>query len=154
MIEIQLEQDEAALTQAQCELIRAVVESCLLSEGIFAAEVSITITGDEQIRALNLRYRGVDKPTDVLSFPQYASGEIPPNCPCLGDIVISLPRTNAQARAHGHPHERELGFLTAHGLLHLLGHNHDSRDAELIMLEKQESILTKLGLKRISKDGV
>ncbi|MDY6053519.1 MAG: rRNA maturation RNase YbeY, partial [Anaerovibrio sp.] len=90
------------------------------------SEVSITLTNDEYIHKLNLEYRGLDRPTDVLSFafvdsqePEVAGGM---ETEILGDIIISVERAYAQAQEYGHSLERELSFLTVHGMLHLLGY--------------------------------
>jgi len=128
-------------------LITQVLVQGLSDEGIHAEEVSVVITSDEGIKRLNHRHRGLDKPTDVLSFPLY-DGDIPPNAQCLGDIVISLPRAQAQADEFGHSQSRELAFLAAHGLFHLLGYDHQDQSSEQIMITKQEALLAKLGLPR------
>ncbi|PDO10283.1 MAG: rRNA maturation RNase YbeY [Candidatus Reconcilbacillus cellulovorans] len=126
------------------------------AEGYTRGEVSLTLTDDEQIRRLNREYRGVDRPTDVLSFPLMDpeeaaedgsdDGDGPP--PHFGDIVISVPRAIEQAREYGHSVERELGFLFVHGLLHLFGYDHDTEASERDMFARQEAVLTKAGLFR------
>ncbi|MDR0405472.1 MAG: rRNA maturation RNase YbeY, partial [Clostridiales bacterium] len=108
-------------------------------------DVSVLITDDAAIHALNLRYRSKDAPTDVLSFPLYdddgnLDGE------ALGDIVISLERAQEQARLYGHTLERETAFLTAHAMLHLMGYDHEEDETE--MFAKQEEILRGLHLPR------
>lgn len=113
------------------------------------AEVSVTLTDNENIHALNLEYRDVDRPTDVLSFPTFdeepdGEGYIP-----LGDIVISLERAGSQAAEYEHSFEREVAFLCVHSVLHLLGYDHElSPEAEKEMFGKQEEILKKMGLTR------
>jgi len=103
-------------------------------------EVSVTLVCDDEIRELNREYRGIDKSTDVLSFEM--GGEL------LGDIIISLPTAIRQAEEYNHSAEREIAFLTVHGLLHLLGYDHMNKKDEKVMLEKQEEILNKLGITR------
>ena len=111
------------------------------------AEVSLTLVSDEEIRALNLQYRKINCPTDVLSFPM---GESNPgtNAIMLGDIVISAETAVLQAEMYGHSAKRELAFLTVHGMLHLLGYDHMNKSDEDIMFAKQEQILQKLGIIR------
>ena len=116
-------------------------------------EVSVTFTSDEGIRELNKRFRGKDTPTDVLSFPLFDyEGETdePPIDELannLGDIVISLERAMAQANEYGHSFEREVAFLTAHSMLHLLGYDHERSEAEdADMRARQNAIMEALGL--------
>ncbi len=115
-------------------------------------EVSITFVDDEAIQDLNRDHRGLARPTDVLSFSQLEGDEMP-DLPegeplPLGDIVISLERCLSQAADYGHSFERELGFLTAHGMLHLLGWDHPTAEEEAAMMAKTEEILGGLGLTR------
>lgn len=120
-------------------------------------EVYITLTDNEGIRQLNREQRGIDKPTDVLSFPllDYSdgkplieAGDIDPDSGmvCLGDIIISVEKALEQADEYGHSREREFAFLAVHGTLHLLGYDHESKDDESIMFSMQESILDEMGL--------
>ena len=116
-------------------------------------EVSVTFVDDEQIHELNKKYRDIDRPTDVLSFPLGENGKYDKNpetgANLLGDIVISLERAVAQANMYGHSLNREIGFLTVHSMLHLLGYDHEKGGIELVrMREKEEAVLTQLGLKR------
>lgn len=139
-------------------VVRA-IETALERHELAAAEVSLTIVGDQEIRALNNEYRGIDRPTDVLSFPLYEPEEIPPlrsreagagkGPPLLlGDVVISLPRAREQADAFGHSLERELCFLAVHGVLHLLGYDHGEPGEERRMREETEAVLAAQGLAR------
>lgn len=108
------------------------------------AEVTILLTGDEHIQELNRKFREIDEPTDVLSFP--ADFVDPDNEKSyLGDIIISLPRTRAQAAAGGHPIEDELKLLTVHGMLHLLGYDHTGEEDKQQMWAAQREILDQLG---------
>lgn len=111
-------------------------------------EVSLLLVDDEKMAELNRRYRGVDGPTDVLSFPMLEGEEISGAGEefLLGDIVISAPRALAQAEMYGHSLERELAFLTAHGMLHLLGYDHQTPDDEAEMRQRQREILARVGL--------
>ncbi|HHY14724.1 MAG TPA: rRNA maturation RNase YbeY [Firmicutes bacterium] len=109
-------------------------------------EVSVSFVDDRAIRALNKQYRGLNEPTDVLSFPQ---DELPPGLPqILGDIVISLERAEEQAGEYGHRPEREVVYLAVHGLLHLLGYDHETEEGQNIMRAKEEQVLAALDLGR------
>ncbi len=135
-------------------LVRKCCHAVLEEEGFDGlAEVSATFTDDERIRQLNKTYRYIDKSTDVLSFPLGENGVYDINhdtgAKMLGDIVISVPHATAQAEEYGHSLEREIGFLTVHSMLHLLGYDHVNGGIEEVrMREKEETVLTKLGLKR------
>jgi len=109
----------------------------------FAAEksASLVLTDDEEIKDLNLKFRGIDSPTDVLSFPADESDY-------LGDIFISVDRLIVQAAEYGHSPEREFAFLLVHGILHLLGYDHENEEAEREMFSKQEEILNALNYRR------
>lgn len=117
------------------------------------AEISVTFVDDERIHELNREYRNVDRSTDVLSFPLGENGvydKNPENGACLlGDIVISVETAVRQAENYGHSLQREIGFLTVHSMLHLLGYDHVNGGIEEVrMREKEEHVLTELGLKR------
>jgi len=114
-------------------IIRVVERTAAFAGCADDTEVSVSIVGNEEMRSLNREYREIDAPTDVLSFPQ--DGAV------LGDIVISLEKAVEQAKEYGHGIERELGFLTAHGMLHLLGYDHEDEDSEREMFAAQEEIL-------------
>jgi probable rRNA maturation factor len=105
-------------------------------------EISVIFLPSEEIRRINNEFRGVDKETDVLSFPGFAGS------PALGDIVICLETAERQAREYGHSLERELAFLAVHGLLHLLGYDHDTPQNEEAMCAAQEEILKNVGVGR------
>lgn len=131
------------------EIVRGAVSRTLETIGGLAdAEVSVVLADDAAVHALNRQYRGVDRPTDVLSFSQREGEGADPNDPILGDIVISLDRVAAQAADYGHSFDRELGFLTVHGVLHLLGWDHQQPDEEQRMMAKTEEILGGIGLPR------
>jgi probable rRNA maturation factor len=117
-----------------------------------SGEVSVSFVSDDEIHELNRTYRGVDRPTDVLSFALREGEEDFPvpdeGAELLGDIVISIPTAVRQAREYGHSVEREVGFLLVHGFLHLLGYDHQDEDSEREMFGLQEEVLQKLGLTR------
>lgn len=113
-----------------------------------AAEVSVALVDDFQIHVLNRKYRQVDCPTDVLSFP---SGEAPvaEEAPALlGDVVISLERASRQTAEYGHSPEREVCYLVAHGILHLLGFDHERGDEQAVMRDLEEAALARVALPR------
>lgn len=117
-------------------------------------EVSILFVDDRIIKEMNLLYRGIDESTDVLSFSmrEESSDEYPSvfleEDNLLGDVVISLETARRQSDEYGHSLDREIGFLTVHGILHLLGYDHINEEDAIIMRKKEEDILIQLGLKR------
>lgn len=138
--------------------VRLLVRRCCnavltLEEFEGSAEVSVTFVDDDAIQVLNKQYRDIDASTDVLSFPLGENGEYDINndtgAKMLGDIVISIPHAVDQAERYGHTLQREIGFLTVHSMLHLLGYDHVNGGIESVrMREKEETVLTQLGLKR------
>lgn len=118
-------------------------------------EVSVSFLDNDEIQKLNQQYRGKDAPTDVLSFPlgSDGNGESNPDTGArmLGDIAISIPKVYEQASQFGHSIQREFAYLTVHSMLHLLGYDHeDGGIAAVRMREKEEEVLSKLGLQRDS----
>ncbi|CDA91205.1 probable rRNA maturation factor [Firmicutes bacterium CAG:238] len=114
-------------------------------------EISVTFVDLDEIHELNKQYRGVDKPTDVLSFPQFddLEEEIPEVCEiCLGDVVICEQKAREQAEEFGHSFERELVYLFTHSVLHLLGYDHMEDDEKKAMREREEEIMKQIGLMR------
>ena len=128
------------------EGVRSAVElaanAALKHENAESRFLSVVLTTDENIHEYNREYRSVDRPTDVLSFPADEGDDLlaPPDG-FLGDIMISIPRAREQAKALGHSTEREILFLTVHGVLHLLGYDHMRPEDEQIMLPVQRSIV-------------
>lgn len=136
-------------------LIRRCCQAVLSTEGFGKdAEVSVSFVSNSEIKNLNKIYRDKDSVTDVLSFPLTGSDgseEInqETGAVLLGDIVISLETAVKQASNYGHSLEREIGFLTVHSMLHLLGYDHETSQLDQrIMREKEESVLEKLGISR------
>ena len=116
-------------------------------------EVNITFVDDEQIKQLNQTHRNIDKSTDVLSFPLGENGDYPvnpeTNFKMLGDVVISVPTAYRQASDYNHSIRRELGYLTTHSMLHLLGYDHVNGGIEATqMREKEEEVMNLVGQPR------
>jgi len=115
------------------EILRRVITECLESLGLQDSEVHVLIAGDDRLRRLNDRYLGRDRPTDVLSFPD---GDLLPSGRVLqGEVVISLDAARRQAEELGHDELRELSELTLHGVLHLVGYDHERDQGEMDDLE-------------------
>ncbi len=114
------------------------------------AEISVTFTDNAQIKVLNAQYRDKDIETDVLSFPMGENGKYDINmetgAQILGDIVISMEKAVEQSERFGHSLQREVGYLTAHSMLHLLGYDHEDNMERVRMREKEELVMEQLGL--------
>lgn len=150
------EQNDFRIPTGVRMLVRRCCTAVLVQEN-FAdpAEVSVTFVDDDEIHRLNKEYRNIDRSTDVLSFPLGENGVYDTNldtgAKMLGDIVISIPHALDQADRYGHSLQREIGFLTVHSMLHLLGYDHVNGGIESVrMREKEETVLTQMGLKRNS----
>ena len=130
------------------------ITAALAHQGVNTpCEINVLVTDDEGIRAINKAYRQIDKATDVLSFPLGVDGKYDiskeTGCALLGDVVISLETAMRQADLYGHSLEREIGFLTVHSMLHLLGYDHETSPLEARkMREKEEQVLGELGISR------
>lgn len=124
--------------------------------GVDKAAVSLTLTDDAHIHEVNRTYRGVDRATDVISFALQESDEpqVTGGIEDLGEILISVERARAQAEAYGHSFERELAFLTVHGMLHLLGYDHMEEDERLEMEAEQRAVMQALGISREAPEAV
>lgn len=135
-------------------LIRRCCNAVLQLEGFTQkSEVSVRFVDNETIHTLNAQYRNVDRETDVLSFPLGENGvydeDLTTGNLLLGDIVISAEKAFEQAELYNHSLQREIGFLTVHSMLHLLGYDHENGGIEEVrMREKEETVLTQIGLKR------
>ena len=144
----------------QCALIRRAIRTALAEEGMdLPCEISVLLTDDAGIHRTNLEMRGVDRPTDVLSFPMFeltpgehpdeldadpATGLIP-----LGDMVLSMERVAAQAKEFGHSRRRELCYLVVHSVLHLLGYDHlDEGEEKARMRRREDAVMAALGIAR------
>lgn len=152
MIYFENDQEKYPITYKLKRLMRLAAEATLAYEGYKGgAELSLTFTDNEGIRKINRKFRKIDAPTDVLSFPlfdfegeeEFSEGE----ANALGDIVISLERAYEQAEEFGHSRDREAAFLCVHSMLHLLGYDHvNNEDEELDMRRRQTAIMEMLGL--------
>lgn len=135
-------------------LIRRCCHAVLELEGFDgSAEVDVSLVDNEQIRQINNEQRHIDMTTDVLSFPLGENGKYDTDpetgAYMLGDIVISLERAAAQAQEYGHSFQREVGYLTVHSMLHLLGYDHVDGGLEAVrMREKEEAVMLSVGLPR------
>ena len=153
-VQITNRQKEVKIPSGIRLLIRRCCNAVLRTEGFSgSAEVSVSFLNNAQIRELNRDHRGKDIETDVLSFPMGENGVYDKNmetgASVLGDIVISVEKAVSQAELYGHTLQREIGFLTVHSMLHLLGYDHESGGlAAAPMREKEEEVLASLGLTR------
>lgn len=135
--------------------LRMIVRRCCnavlrLEEFKGSAEVSVTFVDNEQIKELNNKYRQKNMPTDVLSFPMGMEGNYDTDpttgAKILGDVVISMEKAEEQAKKYGHSLQREVGYLTAHSVLHLLGYDHENGGMEKVrMREKEEIVMSQMG---------
>lgn len=158
------EEGELTLPLSYVELADKIAEAVLDSEGCpYESQIELLLTMNEEIRSINQEFRGIDRPTDVLSFPMIDyeeaavfdfleeddsyfdldTGEL-----MLGNIVISKEKIVEQAEEFGHSITREYAFLIAHSMLHLLGYDHIEDEERLVMEEKQRNVLDSLGISR------
>lgn len=136
--------------QIDLEEEKKIIDFALKHEHLTNVTFDVIFVDSQKIRELNRDYRNIDRETDVISFALedgegnilFEFGRL------LGDIYICVPKMKAQAAEYGHSLNREMGFLTVHGLLHLLGYDHMTKEEEKIMFAKQEEILNAYGLKR------
>lgn len=146
--------EKLALPRGTKLLVRRCCHAVLEEEGFEDfAQISVMFVDNNVIHNINLAHRGIDRPTDVLSFPLGENGvydtDMTTGAKLIGDIVISVPKAMEQAVEYNHSVQREIGFLTVHSMLHLLGYDHECGGIEEVrMREKEETVLTKIGLKR------
>lgn len=155
MLHIDFLDETNEVQQAHIELVESLLQHAATIENIEdGTEVSVTFVTNDAIQEINRDYRDKDQPTDVISFAMEELGDgemevVIEGMPrMLGDIIISIDRTQEQAEDFGHSFERELGFLAVHGFLHLLGYDHMNEVDEKIMFGKQDEILLSYGLER------
>ena len=163
-MKLNLECDYGQPDAALQALLNSVMAACLEVEGLpDNCAACLRLTDDAHIHEINRVYRGVDRPTDVLSFPtvNYRHGtardnilllrrEFDPSLGgmLLGDIIISTERAKAQAQEYGHSYEREIGYLTAHALFHLMGYDHMQDDERAVMRQREEEAMRRVDLTR------
>lgn len=142
--------------------LRNCIQAALAAEGVrVPVEINVLVTDNEGIRVINQAYRSIDRETDVLSFPmfEFTPGKLPKDLQPyldeetgllpLGDMAISLEKTRAQAKEFGHSVKREIGYLTIHSVLHLLGYDHvDEGEMKKQMRAREEMIAAEVGLVR------
>ena len=147
--------EEGVLGEQTMELLRKAASACTDMD----VEISLSFVSLDEIHELNREYRGVDRPTDVLSFPMYGSieeleeacGGFPGSVP-LGDVVICMDKIRQQAEEFGHSQERETVYLFTHSMLHLLGFDHETEAEKRVMRAREEEIMEELGLVREETD--
>ena len=141
-----------------CKLLNEVVAATLEYENIdIPCYVSITVVEEDEIREINNEHRGIDAVTDVLSFPvvNLTDGSFDDNAGdyfegrlILGDVVLCSKRAKEQSEEFGHSYQRELGYLTCHSILHLIGYDHEADEEREVMRQKEEAVMDKINLRR------
>ena len=157
---IPITSDVPGVSDAMRAQIRRTIRTALEAQGVdFPCEIDVLVTSDDGIHEINRTMRDVDRPTDVLSFPEFelTPGQLPGQEDAdpgtgyvpLGDMAISLERVKAQAKEYGHSNRRELAYLAVHSVLHLLGYDHmDEGEQKARMRAREEAIMAVLGLER------
>lgn len=140
------------------EIIKKVLLQCFKEEGLENAKllITITLTVPEKIQEINNQYRGIDRATDVLSFPMFEKEELEQKIAkkdflqedILGDIIISIPKVEEQAKEYGHSFEREFSYMLVHGFYHLMGYDHIQEADKVKMRPKEEKVLADLKINR------
>lgn len=137
------------------EIIKKVLQKCFEIEKLENKNlyVNVVLTNAKNIKSINKEHRGIDKETDVLSFPMFEKDEIASldntNEDILGDMVISIERVEEQAKEYGHSFERELAYMVVHSFYHLLGYDHMTEEDKKEMREKEENVLEILEIRRV-----
>lgn len=156
-IEVSIEVDDRFASEVDTDEVVQLARHVLQAEGVAApAEVSIWITDESALQALNQTYRGVDRSTDVLSFGEDESTTFvhaPGQPRHLGDLAVSYPHVVCQAEEYGHSQKRELSYLVTHGLLHLLGYDHERPEDTAVMRRREEELLGDLRITREDTHG-
>lgn len=147
-----------AINDDVCDFLRTVVTATLEYEKVNEpCFVSITVVDEDEIKEINNEHRGIDAVTDVLSFPvvnlidgtyEENAGDFFEGRLILGDVVLCAKRAREQSIEFGHSYERELGYLTCHSILHLIGYDHEEDFEREVMRQKEEAVMTKLNLRR------
>ena len=142
-----------------CEdIVKKVFDKCFEEEGLQDSKlyITVTFTNPENIQKINQQYRNIDSPTDVLSFPMFQKEELDNKVQkkefqyqdILGDIIISIPKVEEQAKEYGHSFERELSYMLVHGFYHLMGYDHMEEEDKKVMRAKEEKVLETLNILR------
>ena len=141
------------------EIIKKVVKECFETEKLTDSKmyINIILTTSKNIKEYNKKYRNIDKETDVLSFPMFEKEELDEkiknkdfeNLDILGDMIISIPKVEEQAKEYGHSFERELAYMVVHSFYHLMGFDHMIEEDKLVMRSKEENVLNKLKITRV-----
>ena len=141
------------------DIIKKVVEECFKTENLVDSKmyINIILTTSENIKEYNKKYRNIDKETDVLSFPMFEKDELKEKInnkdfqtiDVLGDMIISIPKVEEQAKEYGHSFERELAYMVVHSFYHLMGYDHMVEEDKTEMRAKEENVLNKLKITRI-----
>ena len=141
------------------DIINRVVEECFKTENLIDSKmyINIILTTSENIKEYNKKYRNIDKETDVLSFPMFEKDELKEKInnkdfqtiDVLGDMIISIPKVEEQAKEYGHSFERELAYMVVHSFYHLMGYDHMVEEDKTEMRAKEENVLNKLKITRI-----
>ncbi len=127
--------------------VENVLNKAIEMEKLGVVNFNVIIVDNEYIHKINKEYRGIDRPTDVISFALEDEHDIDyKDFRLLGDIYISIDKAKEQAKEYGHSFKREICFLSVHGLLHLLGYDHMKKEDEVVMFSKQEAILNEAGI--------
>ncbi|SCL84487.1 rRNA maturation RNase YbeY [Sporanaerobacter sp. PP17-6a] len=145
-------QDTQEIDEKTIDLLKDVIEKCLVVEGRdLNYEISLSFVTNEEIKNLNKEYRNVDAVTDVLSFPmeEDSNGFY---TPMLGDIVISTDRAFQQSKEYGHSFSREISYLTAHSMFHLMGYDHETEEEKKTMRAKEKEVMRSLGIFKETKE--
>lgn len=140
------------------DIVKKVFHKCFEEEGLIDSKlyITVTFTNPENIQSINKEYRNIDRPTDVLSFPMFEKEELDTKIQeknfsyqdILGDIFISIPKVEEQAKEYGHSFERELSYMLVHGFYHLMGYDHIEEEDRKEMRTKEEKILKTLNILR------
>ena len=140
------------------KIVKRVLEKCFKEENITDSKlyITITLTTPNHIQEINKKYREIDNPTDVLSFPMFERKELEEKIrkkdflheDILGDIIISIERVEEQAKEYGHSFERELSYMIVHGFYHLMGYDHIEENDKKEMRAKEEKVLNELEILR------
>lgn len=143
-------QNSIEINESIQDLFEKVIKESLLVEGkSLSYEVSVSLVNNEEIKELNRQYRGIDSETDVLSFPLEDRFSV--DLPLLGDIIISIDKAMEQSKEFGHSIERELAYLTAHSMFHLMGYDHMNKEDKEVMRNREKIVMNKLGIFKVDK---